>query len=171
MRSGLLAIVLAACGSPAPASPDAPAFSEAGLEAGPAPCTGACQVTALTATFAATRVLDRAHFGVTASNGTLHVEAHRGGGTGCPSDGSPTPDYTLVLGRVTATAPGSSPGNILDFVGDLLGGPLGAAATTVAITPVASDPDFVALDIELTFEAGTIAGHLYATHCTSLDSP
>ena len=170
MRLALVvAFALVACGgSPAPADPDAPIVN---VEAGPPPCTGACQVTALTATFAATRVLDRAHFGVTASDGTLHVEAHRGGGTGCPSQSSPNPDYTLVLGRVMATAPGSSPGNILDFVGDLLGGPLGAAATTVAITPVASDSDFVALDIELAFEAGTIAGHLYATHCASLDAP
>src|SRR5687768_9098308 len=142
MRSLAIVLLVACGGSPSPAEPDAEVVN---LEAGPPPCTGACQETALTATFAATRVLDRAHFGVTASDGTLHVEAFKGGGTGCPSESSPTPDYTLVLGRVDGMSPGSSPGNILDFVGDLLGGPLGAAATTVAITPVASVDDFIAL--------------------------
>jgi hypothetical protein len=136
-------------------------------------CTGACQTTALTAMMSATRVLDHAYFGITAADNTLHVEAYKGGAAGCPTISSPTPEYTLVLGRVTrptSTAPSSSPGNILDYQGDLLGGPLGQQATTVTLTPVAASGDtFVAFDVMLTFPAGTVTGHFYATHCTSLD--
>jgi hypothetical protein len=68
--------------------------------------------------------------------------------------------------------PSSSPGNILDYEGDLLGGPLGAAATMVTLTPVAAmEETFVAFDANLAFAAGTVTGHLYATHCASLDVP
>lgn len=42
-------------------------------------------------------------------------------------------------------------------------------ATAVTLMPVAVSSDFVAYDIMLTFAAGTIGGHFYATHCTSLD--
>ena len=84
----------------------------------------------------------------------------------------------------TAAAAVTSPGNLLDFVGDLLGGALGARATAVMLTPVAvdvcptcvggaapSDPDgLIALDLSLTFAGGTVAGHLFATHCDSLDT-
>ena len=134
---------------------------------------GTCQTTALTAAFQTTRMLDHAYFGITAADNTLHVEIYKGGAAGCPTMSSPTPDYTLVLGRVarpTSTATSTSPGNILDYQGDLLGGPLGAAATSVTITPVAAMGDaFIALDVMLTFSAGTVSGHLYATHCASLD--
>ncbi|NVB83459.1 MAG: hypothetical protein HOV81_34115, partial [Kofleriaceae bacterium] len=113
-------------------------------------------------------------FGITASDSTLHVEAYLGGGSGCPTMNSPTPDYALILGRVTrptSAMPSSSPGNILDYQGDLLGGPLGAAATTVTLTPVAAmDDTFVAFDANLAFAAGTVTGHVYATHCASLDT-
>lgn len=135
-------------------------------------------------------MLDRAVYGLTIEAGqptTAHVEAYRGGGAGCPTEASPTPDYTLVLGAVpvpTAAATVTSPGNLLDFEGDLLGGALGARATAVTLTPVAvdvcptcvggaapSDPDgFIALDASLTFEGGTVSGHLFATHCDSLDT-
>jgi hypothetical protein len=88
---------------------------------------------------------------------------------------SPTPDYTLVLGTVaipTTVTPLSSPGSLLDYVGDLLGGALGASATMVTVTPVAFDATAgdLAGDLTLTFAAGTIAGHLLATHCASLDA-
>jgi hypothetical protein len=86
---------------------------------------------------------------------------------------SATPAYTVILGAVTLPAPGSSPGNLLDFTGDLLGGAIGAQATMVTVTPIASDASaatpFVALDTTLTFDAGTITGHVFATHCASLD--
>src|SRR5687768_12450249 len=100
MRAPLLLVMFAACGeSPSTTIDAAIAIDASGV---PTTCTDTCRTTALTATFAATRVLDRAHYGVTTSAGgaTLHVEVHRGGGTGCPTSSSPAPDYTLVLGRV-----------------------------------------------------------------------
>jgi hypothetical protein len=61
--------------------------------------------------------------------------------------------------------------NILDFKGDLLGGPLGLAATMKQVDRVAFvEGSFVALDVVLTFSSGTVTGHIYATHCTTLDS-
>ena len=172
-----LALTLVACSDPASTLPDAPVA----IDAPASSCEGACKVTGLTATFnSVQRTLDRAYFGITrsASGATLHVEAYRGGGSGCPTQSSPTTDYTLVLGTVpmpTGMMPVTSPGNILDFVGDLLNGPLGADATAVTITPVATDVcatctgTFLAVDTSITFAAGMITGHLYATHCDSLD--
>lgn len=188
----MLAIVsiLAACGddggsqlpidAPAgtvDAAPDAP---------GGVTCTGACRTTSLAATFGSdVRTLDRAYYGITktATTATLHLEAYKGGGAGCPTMTSPTPDYTMILGSIPITTTGTSPGNLLDFTGDLLDGPLGAAATSVTLSgvrldvcptcvgmPAPADPDgFAALDASLVFAAGTIQGHVFATHCDSLD--
>ncbi|MBL8623517.1 MAG: hypothetical protein JNK64_19575 [Myxococcales bacterium] len=180
-----------ACGGEA-AMPDAGTDAAGGPDAAlPTSCDGACRTTALTARFGATtRTFDRAVYGVTAPAGqapTLHVEAYRGGPTGCPTASSPTPDYTLVLGELavpTTPAAVATTANVLDFVGDLLGGPLGAAATAATATPVAldvcpacvgqpapADPDgLIALDLAATFAAGTVSGHLFATHCDSLDA-
>jgi hypothetical protein len=173
---GLL-FVLAACGDDAatpqpdaaPVAPDAPA----GLSM---TCTGACQTTNITAAMSMTRTLDHGIYGINRTPaGALHIEVHKGGTTGCPTMTSPTPDYSLVLGSMpipTSTAKATSPGNLLDFKGDLLGGPLGKAAATVMLTPVAyKDGDFIALDIDLAFSPGSATGHLYATHCASLDEP
>ena len=72
-----------------------------------------------------------------------------------------------------STQPASSPGNLLDFKGDLLGGPLGKPATSVSVTAAAYKAGelTIALDINLAFSPGTATGHLYATHCASLDEP
>lgn len=178
MRHLVALALLAACGDDGGTSSpiDAPAQAiDAAPDAPPAQtCTGACRTTALTATFGTdTRVLDRAYYGVTttAAGNTLHVEAYRNAPAGCPTSSSATPDYTLILGKVGIATPGMSPGNILDFKGDLLDGPLGAAATTVSLQTVAVDlaMGYIALDATLTFAAGSIAGHLFATHCASLD--
>ena len=177
-----LLLVLAACGGDGSSTPDAAmidAAIDAPMQGGFTTCTGMCRTTAATAMFSATRTLDRAYYGVTASNQTLHVEAYRNAPAGCPTMNSPNRDYTLILGRVpipTDRTPSTSPGNILDFKGDLLGGPLGAQATMVTITPAAADrvmaaDGFVALDVMLTFQSGTVSGHLFATHCASLDAP
>lgn len=180
MRYALL--LLAACGGDNTPVVDAPPMIDAAAVDAPAggftSCTGSCKTTALSATFAATATLDKAYYGVTASPPSLHVEAYKNAPAGCPTASSPSPDYSLILGRVpipTDTAPSTSPGNILDFKGDLLGGPLGGAATTVTITPtnaadVMTAAGFVALDVNLVFAAGTVSGHLYATHCASLDA-
>jgi len=179
VRLVVLPLAFVACSDPASAPPDA--IVDASIDAASSTCEGACKTTSLVATFgSAQRTLDRAYFGITrsAAGATLHVEAYRGGGTGCPTQTSPTTDYTLVLGTVpmpSGLTPVTSPGNVLDFVGDLLNGPLGAAATAVTITPVATDVcvtctgTFLAVDASITFAAGTITGHLYATHCDSLD--
>jgi hypothetical protein len=177
-----LAIVclLVACGGDDDGSlrPDAAATSDAAVDGAsglPTTCTGTCQTTALVAQMMSNRTLNRAYFGVTAADSTLHVEVYLGGGSGCPTMTSPTPDYTVVLGRVpmpTSTAAVISPGNFLDYQGDMLGGPLGASASSVSLTPVAYQAQaFVALDAMLTFAAGTVSGPLYATHCASLDTP
>ena len=189
-RCGLFVLMIAmACGGDdATTTPDATVDSAGGL---PTTCDGACRTTALTAQFgAATRVLDRAVYGVTAIAGqapTLHVEAYRGGGTGCPSASSPTPAYTLVLGELpvpTTTTAQAVGANLLDFEGDLLGGALGAAATAATAAAVALDvcptcvgqpapadaDGLIALDLDATFSGGSVVGHLFAQHCDSLDA-
>jgi len=172
-RLAALSVALFACSDPASTPPDAAVAIDAAVVID--------MTTNLTASFGSVqRTLDRAYFGVTrsASGATLHVEAYRGGGTGCPTQSSPTTDYTLVLATVPMPSnmmPITSPGNILDFVGDLLNGPLGAAATAVTITPMATDVcatcsgTFLSAETSITFAGGTITGHLYATHCDSLD--
>jgi len=171
MQLAVLPLALIACSDSASTPPDAPVA----IDASTSSCEGACKTTNLAAQFGSVqRTLDRAHYGVvtTATGSHLRIEAYRGGRTGCPTMTSPETDYTLILGNVpmtTGMTPVTSPGNILDFVGDLLDGALGAAATAVTITPVANDTMFVAADASLTFAAGTITGHLYATHCDSLD--
>ena len=182
MKRALAMAALAACGGGDDPKPiDALPILDAAIDAAEpafATCTGTCKTTTLAAAFAMTRGLDKAYYGVTQAPPSLHVEAYKNAPAGCPTNSSPDPFYTLILGRVpipTDTTPSTSPGNILDFQGDLLGGPLGAAATTVVITPVAANnvmapSGFVALDVMLTFPSGTIGGHLYATHCASLDA-
>lgn len=183
VRLALFAALLAACGDDGGSpSVDARATHDAPADVGGADfttCTGGCRATTLTATFGGdTRMLDRAIYGITTAGATrtLHVEAHRGGDPGCPTQSSPTPEYTVILGQVpipTSSEPTTSPASLLDFTGDLLDGPLGDAATDVIVAPVAADPTasppFVALDVSLTFAAGAISGHLFATHCASLD--
>jgi len=129
--------------------------------------------TALTAAMLNTRTLDHAIYGVNNDDGTLHVEVHKGGDPGCPTMTSPTPDYTAIIGRVPpmTAATATSVANFLDYQGDMLGGAtLGAAATMVSLTSVVYTVGIsVALDVSLTFAAGTVTGHVFATHCDSLD--
>lgn len=129
--------------------------------------------TALTATMAATRTLTLGFYGINADDGTLHVEVNLGGYTTCPVMSSPSPKYLVILGRVppVSAATATSPGNFLDYEGDMLPSPmLGQQATSVMLTSVVYQVGTsVALDVMLTFPAGTVAGHIYATHCASLD--
>jgi hypothetical protein len=136
-------------------------------------CQGQCRLTNVTAMFKSTQTLDSAYYGVTFDTNNLHVEAYRRASTGCPTMSSPTPDYTLVLGEVSPAQNMSNmaTANMLDFKGDLLGGPLGVAATKVTIDRTAGVAGmFIALDVNLTFQQGTAVGHIYATHCASLDN-
>ncbi|MDB4961234.1 MAG: hypothetical protein JWP01_1233 [Myxococcales bacterium] len=180
-------LALVACNDSSSMSVDAPPPTDAAVDG--SACSGACRTTRLTATFGSVqRSLDRAYYGITktATGSTLHVEVYKGGGTGCPTMGSPTPQYTLVLARVpipSDTTAVTSPGTLLDFVGDLLNGAINATATAVTLTPVANDvcptcvgmappsdaDGFIAFDATLTFSGGTITGHVFATHCDELD--
>jgi hypothetical protein len=164
-------LALTACGD-SPATSDA-AIDGAGSDDANSQCQEQCALTNVTATFKKTTTLDSAYYGVTFDTNNLHVEAYRRASIGCPSMSSPTPEYTLVLGEVSPTQPMSNmaTANILDFKGDLLGGPLGAAATQVKIDRTDGAAGvFIALDVMLTFQQGTVAGHIYATHCASLDN-
>ena len=168
------ALLLAACGDDGGSpSPDASVATFTS-------CTGACKVTALTATFGGTsRTLDQGFYGVTTEAGatSLYVEIDRGL-TVCPEMDAPTPEYSLILGTVPVPVdptPASSPGNLLDYTGDLLPGTaIGQKATTVTLTPTAANDvlapgGFIAFDADLVFPDGTLTGHFYAQHCASLD--
>jgi len=136
-------------------------------------CTGNQCLTDITAVFKTTRMLDLAYYGVTFDTKNLRVEAYSRATRECPTMTSPTPDYTLIVGEVN-TMGQSSPmatGNILDFKGDLLGGPLGLAATKVTVMKLSYQKDGpIELQVMLEFSSGTVMGHIYATHCDSLDA-
>lgn len=139
-------------------------------------CTGDCARTAMTAGFGGEMApLDVAYFGFNA-DGTLYIEAHHDA-PACPTEDSPSPDRTLVLGAIpvpTGAGPVMVNGSFLEFEGvfDL---PPFIRADEVIVVGRAIDLDpretgFVRLDVDATFPAGgTIQGALYATHCASLD--
>ncbi len=167
-----LLLVLAACGGSNDPSVVGDAAAPDVATADFATCTGACAVTAVAVNIAAQRTLEVAYYGVN-SDGSLHVEAYAGASPGCPEMTSPTPDYALILGAVPVPADATastSAANLLDYKGDLLGGPIGKAAATVALTPVSFAAALhLAFDLNLGFAPGTATGHLFATHCASLD--
>jgi hypothetical protein len=161
--------VVAACssstasGTAAPSAdgggPASDAANESSADAAPASCTGACTTMALAADFGGQkRALVRAQFGTQAGDAgvELHLEAHAGGDAACPTQSSPSPDYTLVLTGV----PRGAAGRTL------------TQATQLSVTVVAEDSAtpaaWVALDVTATFSQGTIAGHVYAGYCASL---
>ncbi len=162
----LLVLAVAACGGD-----DSNSIPDAAQQQSDAPVVN--MTTALAAMLNATRTLDNAGYGVNSDDGTLHVEIHKGGFTGCPEMTSPTPDYTLILGRVPpmTAASATSPGTFLDFVGDMTdNSPAPSSATVKTLTNVTyAAGAYLTLDVSLTFPEGTITGHLYAVHCTSLD--
>ena len=52
----------------------------------------------------------------------------------------------------------------------MLGGPINATATAVTLSNIVYVAgSYVAFDLSATFDAGTVAGHVYALHCASLD--
>lgn len=145
-------------------------------------CEGACKTTAIIADFGGRkRTLDRAQLGTQKGDGgvpQLHTESHLGGLPACPTMGSPSPDYTLIVSAVPRGATGSKLSDrdgitsaFFDFKGDLGIPPL-TKAITVNVTVVGEDsatpPAWVALDVNAGFREGTVKGHLYATYCQSL---
>jgi hypothetical protein len=179
----LLLVGVVACSSSTVAGKAAPNADGGGVHADAASssCAGACTTMTLAADFGGQkRALVRAQFGTQAGDAgaELHLEAHAGGDPACPTQTSPSPDYTLVLtgvprgaaGRTLTQADGLSAA-FLDFKGDL-GLPPVTKATQLSVTVVAEDPEtpaaWVALDVSATFSQGTIAGHVYAGYCASL---
>jgi len=164
--------------------------AQGGSAQGGSDCSGPCSTHDLQANFGnATSPLSRAVYGLTspanASSGEweIYVEAHEGGDAGCPTMSSPTPKRTLVVAGLPAPLMDGGTASLLDFDGALLGATPVAKATAVSITPTASSvctacvgqgPDasgYVALDIVAKFDGGDVTGHVYATHCESLDAP
>jgi hypothetical protein len=153
----------------------APADGATGL---PSTCDASCQKLVLAVLVGPkTDTFARAQFGFNA-DGTLQVEAHKGGDAACPTQSSPTPDFTAVIANVpfpTSAAPVSSGVTVsfLDFKGDLTDKPV-LKAKTVTLTPVAAPADakgatFIAFDISAVLDNGQVDGHVYATHCPSMD--
>lgn len=152
-----------------------------GTDGSSSTCEGACKTTSLVGDFGGkTRTLVRAQHGTQAGDAgsEFHVEAHLGGAPECPTQNSPSPDYTVIVtsiprgrtGKLTEADGITSA--FFDFKGDL-GLPPIAKSTKVEVTVVAVDsatpPVWVAMDVAVTFPEGTVKGHLYAAHCTSLD--
>ena len=195
MRTALLALSILplACGGD-----DTSSAADAAIDASnelPTSCTGDCAVFALSATFGGTtEEFDRAFFGLTSPGKSdsgdweLHIESYGGGDDACPTESSPAPDRTVVLARVPIPAgpgmTGEGQTSLLDFTGSLIPGvPPTSTATSHTIVWTAADPcipcaegteadrqdRFVAFDLSATFAEGTALGHLYATHCDSLD--
>ena len=151
-------------------------------------CTGDCRDLSVQAAFEGAPVpFERAFYGLTTPEDggtwTAHVELYVGGSSSCPTESSPTPDVTLIvagLGLDDGAAPPSV--TVLDFTGNLLGGEMLSTAQSVVVENIVhqvcmscvgdpeNDPDgFVAFDLAASFEQGEVDGHVFATHCASLD--
>lgn len=146
------------------------------------PCEGECRTLALNIVNGQlSGTFDEAQYGYNA-DGSLHVEVAYGGPAGCPVDGSPDPEYMLVatLDPPTDLTPLSRDlglgASVLGF-GDTTmveGFPppknVSATLTPVAGTLTAGPDGFFAFDIQAEFEGGIrVDGHVFATHCASLD--
>lgn len=151
--------------------------------AGNGGCDDACRKTSLDAFVNKLhRELGHAHFGHESADagGGLYVEVVQGGDGACPTETSPTPDRMLVLkafpdgspGQI-ATEAGATTATFLDFVGDQLTEAVFVKAKSFKVTIAAKDfqasPAWLAIDVEATFDEGTVTGHAFAEHCDSLD--
>jgi hypothetical protein len=125
----------------------------------------------------------RAQFGTQQGDAgaELHTESHLGGAAACPSQSSPTPDYTLIVSAIPRGQSGIKLSDrdgvtsaFFDFKSDLgLASPSGITkAVSVNITVVAEDtaspPAWVAVDVSAMFREGEVTGHMYAEYCASL---
>lgn len=193
-----LAALIAACGStpvsPSPtddasvdaapardAAADVPDGAPPPSDAAPA-CDGDCRKTSLEAVYGQkTAGFTRAQHGWDKKNGVVsgvQIEAHFGGNAECPRQNSPTPDRTLIVsgipvgsaGRTLSLADGIAV-TLLDFKNALTDKPLdkSTAATVKVVAIEGEPPENVVLDLEATFDGGTIRGHVFAEHCTTMD--
>jgi hypothetical protein len=157
-------------------------------------CSGSCAQQSLVATFgAAVEPFERSVYGLdqdAKGKAGIYLEAMHGGFSGCPEQSSPTPDRTLILSGLPLPTVGATVSKsdglvvtLLDYKGTLLQGePLSKATASkvtftaaevcvscVGQTPPSHPAGFVALELEATFDEGTVKGHLYARHCDSLE--
>lgn len=158
-------------------------------------CEGDCQrLTATVELNAVQATFEEAFYGLSISASApgvakLYIEASLQGGAGCPTEASPTPVWLLVVSNIPvplSVDPVSDGLSVtfVDFSGQLLmTGPISRATSSqVQLTsaqlciecvgmPAPSQPDgHVALDVMATFPEGSATGHIYATHCDSLDT-
>jgi hypothetical protein len=162
--------------------PDSQATADGSAPEKDAGCTDACQKLTLTATYGAkTSTFERAQFGYDKTAGAVSgitTEAHVGGAPECPTQNSPTPKRTLIVSGIPVGSAGKTltkadgvAVTLLDFEGLLTDKPLDKA-TDVKLTVLyfpGDAPENVAFDVEATFEQGTVRGHAYASHCTTMD--
>ena len=153
-------------------------------------CGVGCALPGVEAQFGANSVaFERAFFGLTSPEQSesggweLHVEAHRGGADGCPTESSATASQTLIIARVpleiggTFTRADGIGVSVLDFEGTLIDDGTVAAALTAEVhldscdaCPAPSPDSAVSLTIEAQLEGGgTVEGRVHATHCDSMD--
>lgn len=173
--------------TPDASTPDASTTNDVGLD-----CRGPClELDLLAEVGSASAMLDHAIYGLTAPEQSgsggweVHVEVHAGGVDGCPGQNSPTPDQTLIVTGIVwplETAPFREQDGLivtlLDFAGTLTnelplrstGESLDAFVARVCTDCAGDDPTgFVAFDLVAPVADGEISGHVYATHCASLD--
>lgn len=182
---------------PADDQGSADAGADLGQDQGPS-CQGDCAKTALNAKFNGTEApLTKAFYGLSAATTTdsgapeLYLELFEADFEGCPVQDSPTPKRTIILTGIklpveqgTLTQDDGVKGKLLDYDGVLLGDGLFADPTSATVDLMSAqlcleclgmpapshEEGFVSFDLNLQFEGGTIAGHVYATHCDSMDA-
>ena len=183
--------VLACSGTePAPSSPaastdagatapsgDAGAGEQDAAEAGGA-IPSPTKKTDLEATInAVTRTLDRAQYGTTTEGAseTLYLEAHEGGVAECPE--KETPKRTLIVSGVPKGAPGDTfttgdgvGVSLFDFAGDQVttAKPFTTAKAAKVTIVALEDGASAEIEVEATFDEGTVKGRLYATYCAAM---
>lgn len=174
------------------AGPDDAGAPDAGAGL-PTRCEGACRDTSAAITLNGTQGdFQRAFYGLTAPSQSstgdwaLYVEASSGGAEGCPSEASPTPAWNLIVAAIPADAgpePVAATASFFDFDGRFLDAVPLTRASAATVTLVAADlctacvgqpapahpAGFVAFDLSAAFPEGAITGHVFATHCDSLD--
>jgi hypothetical protein len=138
--------------------------------------------TGLTVAFeAGTRTITRAVYGVTYPGDddqppTLYLEAFEGGFDGCPQDGSPTPDRSLLVNGLELTPGGGlrirESGLVavfFDYEGALTGDAPFVRSTSASATNLERLSDLVRFELDAQFEQGRITGTIAAHHCPGLD--
>ena len=155
-------------------------------------CEGACRYQNLDAVFGNTTYpLEGTYFGLTAPEQsgdptTLYIEAYTGYDD-CPEENSAPPIIHVLLNNTPLPlAPGTTltmedglTATLLDYEG-VVTDAIFLSATAIEINVVDAEicedcvgteqPDaFLALDVEIVFDGGSVTGHIYGSHCQSMD--